>query len=103
VWNEDSITLYDANQGQYSILNAVATAFRLPPERVRVIVPYVGGGFGSKVFGHPHVIMTVMAAQGETALKRQQMFALAGYHSAMSCFCSKTRALTRAGSLMRIL
>jgi xanthine dehydrogenase YagR molybdenum-binding subunit len=61
-WNEDSLTLYDSNQGSHSILNAVATAFRLPPERVRVIAPYVGGGFGSKVFTHPHVILAVMAA-----------------------------------------
>jgi xanthine dehydrogenase YagR molybdenum-binding subunit len=86
VWNEDSLTLYDANQGPHSILNAVATAFRLPPERVRVIAPYVGGGFGSKVFAHPHVILAVMAAQvarrpAKLALTRQQMFALAGYRT----------------------
>ncbi len=86
VWNEDSVTLYDSNQGPHSILNAVATAFRLPPERVRVIAPYVGGGFGSKVFTHPHVILAVMAAQVarrpvKLALTRQQMFALSGYRT----------------------
>jgi xanthine dehydrogenase YagR molybdenum-binding subunit len=86
VWNEDSVTLYDANQGPHPIRDAVAKAFGLPPERVRVISPYVGGAFGSKVDTHPHVILAVMAAQVarrpvKLALTRQQMFALAGYRS----------------------
>src|SRR6266516_1830331 len=37
VWNEDSVTLYDSNQGPHPIRDTVATAFKLPPERVRVI------------------------------------------------------------------
>ena len=86
IWSDDGVTLYDANQGSHSIRDAVATAFRFPPERVRVIARYVGGGFGSKVFPHPHVILTVMAAQAagrpvKLALTRQQMFALVGYRT----------------------
>jgi xanthine dehydrogenase YagR molybdenum-binding subunit len=86
VWNEDSVTLYDANQGPHPIRDTVATAFKLPPERVCVISKYVGGAFGSKVDAHPHVILAVMAAQVsrrpvKLALTRQQMYALAGYRS----------------------
>ena len=86
VWNEDSVTLYDANQGPHPIRDTVATAFKLPPERVRVISKYVGGAFGSKVDTHPHVLLAVMAAQVarrpvKLALTRQQMYALAGYRS----------------------
>src|SRR6266851_5405022 len=86
IWSDDGVTLYDANQGAHSIRDTVATAFRLPPERVRVIARYVGGGFGSKAFPHPHTILTVMAAQAagrpvKLALTRQQMFALAGYRT----------------------
>jgi len=86
VWNEDSVTLYDSNQGPHPIRDTVATAFKLPPERVRVISKYVGGAFGSKVDTHPHVILAVMAAQVarrpvKLALTRQQMYALAGYRS----------------------
>jgi xanthine dehydrogenase YagR molybdenum-binding subunit len=92
IWSDDgdshgeSVTLYDANQGGNWTRDDVAKAFGLPPERVRVIAPYVGGGFGSKGFPHPHVILTVMAAQAtrrpvKLALTRQQMFALVGYRS----------------------
>ena len=86
IWHDGSVTLYDANQGSDGIRDDVARAFRLPPERVRVIAPYVGGGFGSKAFSHPHAIVAVMAAQvtgrpAKLALTRQQMFALAGYRT----------------------
>ena len=88
VWGDDGegVTLYDANQGPDWIRDDVARAFGLPPERVRVIAPYVGGGFGSKGFTHPHVILTVMAARAagrpvKLALTRQQMFALTGYRT----------------------
>jgi xanthine dehydrogenase YagR molybdenum-binding subunit len=86
VWGDDSVTLYDANQGADWIRDDVARAFKLPPERVRVIARYVGGGFGSKLFAHPHMILTIMAAQVtrrpvKFALTRQQMFAVAGYRT----------------------
>jgi xanthine dehydrogenase YagR molybdenum-binding subunit len=86
IWSDNSVTLYDSNQGANWIQNDVAKAFRLPPERVRVIAPYVGGGFGSKAFLHPHLIVAVMAAQvakrpAKLALTRQQMFAVAGYRT----------------------
>ncbi len=86
IWNGDGLTLYDANQGAHRIRDDIAQAFGLPLERVRVISPYVGGGFGSKAFTHSHVILTVMAAMVsgrpvKLALTRQQMFALVGYRT----------------------
>lgn len=86
VWSDDSVTLYDANQGVHRIRDDIAQVFRLSPERVRVVSPYVGGAFGSKAFTHPHVILTVMAAMVsrrpvKLALTRQQMFALVGYRT----------------------
>src|SRR5258706_11810186 len=86
VWDSAgaSVTLYDANQGADWMRDGVAAAFGLPPERVRVIAPYVGGGFGSKGFAHPHVILAVMAARvagrpAKLALTRQQLFPGPGY------------------------
>ncbi len=85
-WSADGVTLYDTNQGPHRIRDDVARAFGLPPERVRIISPYVGGAFGSKAYTHPHVILTVMAAMVsgrpvKLALTRQQMFTLVGYRT----------------------
>src|SRR6266702_3242558 len=55
-------------------------------ERVRVIAPYVGGGFGARGFTHPYAILAVMAARvagrpAKLAQTRQQMFGPVGYRS----------------------
>ncbi|MGZ6390497.1 MAG: xanthine dehydrogenase family protein molybdopterin-binding subunit [Ktedonobacterales bacterium] len=90
IWSDDGagdgITLYDANQGVYQMRDAVAQAFGLAPERVRVIAPYVGGGFGSKAYPHPHLMLVTLAAKAsgrpvKLALTRQQMFAVVGYRT----------------------
>ena len=85
-WSDGGVTLYDTNQGPHGIRDDVAKAFGLQPDRVRIISPYVGGGFGSKAFTHPHVILTVMAAKVagrpvKYRLTRRQMFALVGYRT----------------------
>jgi xanthine dehydrogenase YagR molybdenum-binding subunit len=86
IWTDDSLTVYDSNQGPHAVQYMAATAFNLPPERVRVISSFVGGGFGSKG-GNPHFLLTIMAAQlvkgrpVKMALTRQQMFAVTGYRT----------------------
>ncbi len=86
IWKDESLTLYDSNQGPHAVQNIAAKAFNLPPERVRVISAFVGGGFGSKG-GHSHFLLTIMAAQlikgrpVKMALTRQQMFAVVGYRT----------------------
>ncbi len=86
IWENGGVTLYDSNQGSHNIQPDIAKAFALAPERVRIIAPYVGGGFGSKAFTHPHQILAVMAAKiterpVKLALTRQQMFSLTGYRT----------------------
>src|SRR5205807_1860687 len=41
------LTLYDSTQGVFGVRNALAPVFGLDPECIRVVAPYVGGGFGS--------------------------------------------------------
>ncbi|MBO0791101.1 MAG: xanthine dehydrogenase family protein molybdopterin-binding subunit [Ktedonobacteraceae bacterium] len=86
IWKDGSLTIYDSNQGPHAVQHIAATAFHLPPEHVRVISAFVGGGFGSKG-GNPHFLLTIMAAQlikgrpVKMALTRQQMFAVVGYRT----------------------
>jgi xanthine dehydrogenase YagR molybdenum-binding subunit len=86
VWHGDGVTIYDSTQGATPVKGVVARAFRLEPERVRVISPHVGGGFGSKGTPRPQVILAVMASQAsgrpvKVAVTRQQMFAVTGYRT----------------------
>ncbi|WP_298181540.1 xanthine dehydrogenase family protein molybdopterin-binding subunit [Saccharomonospora sp.] len=91
VWHGDTdeptLTLYDSTQGVHTMGEAVAAMFDLDPGRVRVVSPYVGGGFGSKGTPHAHVILAVLAAQRlkgrpvKFAVTRQQMFSFVGYRT----------------------
>jgi xanthine dehydrogenase YagR molybdenum-binding subunit len=60
--------------------------FGLPTDRVRVLAPYVGGGFGAKTI-HANTVLAAMAAWAvpgrpvRFALTRQQMFSLVGYRT----------------------
>ena len=85
-WHGDELTVYDANQGAHAIRDTLAAMFGIDAARVRVIAPYVGGAFGSKLLPHPHVALAVMGARlagrpVKVALTRQQMFAVAGYRT----------------------
>jgi nicotinate dehydrogenase subunit B len=44
----DRVTVWVGTQTPFSVKQQVAQALRLAPENVRVITPYVGGGFGGK-------------------------------------------------------
>ncbi|MEU6083979.1 xanthine dehydrogenase family protein molybdopterin-binding subunit [Streptomyces sp. NPDC047108] len=81
------LTLYDSSQGPFPIRDMLAPVLGLDPEQVRVVCPYVGGGFGSKYAPHAHHVLIAMAARVmegrpvKVALTRQQMFTQVGYRS----------------------
>jgi xanthine dehydrogenase YagR molybdenum-binding subunit len=81
------LTLWDSTQGVHPDRAAVSEVFGLEQKQVRVVCPYVGGGFGSKGTPHANVVLTTLAARAlpgrpvKLALTRQQMFSLAGYRT----------------------
>jgi xanthine dehydrogenase YagR molybdenum-binding subunit len=81
------LTLWDSTQGVHPDRSAVCEVLGLAEDQVRVVCPYVGGGFGSKGTPHANVVLTAMAARAlpgrpvKLALTRQQMFTLAGYRT----------------------
>ena len=87
VWDKpDHLTLFDATQGVFSDQERVAGLLGMAPENVRVVSPYLGGGFGSKGPAWSHVILAALAArQLNRAVKldvgRPQMFGMLGYRS----------------------
>ena len=85
-WENGGLTLYDSNQGAFSVAQTIGRAFGLRPEQVHVVAPHVGGGFGSKGTPRPHVVLAAMCARQvdrpvKLAVTRQQMFTLTGYRT----------------------
>ncbi len=86
LWEAGDLTLYESTQGPHWVRGTLAQVFGLDRDRVRVIAPYVGGGFGSKM-PHANTILAALAAQVvrgspvKFALTRQQMFSGVGYRT----------------------
>ena len=47
-FREDGATVYCSTQGIHSVQDEIATLFKLPKSKVRVICEFTGGGFGAK-------------------------------------------------------
>ena len=58
-----SLTLWTSTQVSHYVQRAVAMVLEIPLEKVRVIAPNVGGGFGVKASACPHEIITCALAQ----------------------------------------
>lgn len=66
-WNNGSLVVLDSSQSVYTVAVTLAVIFKLKPDDVQVISPFVGGGFGGKggVWNH-----TPLCAAAAKALKR---------------------------------
>ena len=62
-WDGDRLTLHDGSQHIDASRNYIAHRFGLPPANVRIIAPFIGGGFGAKFAVWPGTILTAMAAR----------------------------------------
>src|SRR5438132_500376 len=64
---DGKLTIYDKTQGVQNVQRYVASVFEMKAEDVRVVGPYMGGGFGSGLRPQYQVVLAVLAAR---ALKR---------------------------------
>lgn len=56
-WDENGLTIITATQVPHYLHRYLAKVMEIPMSRVRVIKPYVGGGFGGKSDPFPHEII----------------------------------------------
>ena len=82
-WDGPNLTLYDATQGVSGARGAVSKLLGIKEENVRVICPFVGGGFGCKGSVWSHVVLAAMAAKQtgrpvRLVLERPQMWGIVG-------------------------
>lgn len=83
-WDGPRLTLHDSSQWAFGVRNRLAKVFDIPTNDVRVIVPFVGGAFGSKGQPWSHVPLAAMAAKlvgrpVRLVVTRPQMFGWIGH------------------------
>ena len=81
-----NLTIYEPSQWVVGSQRTYAELFNLPVEQVRIVTPFIGGGFGSKAFPWPHAILCAAVARElqlplKVVLSRRQMTANTGHRS----------------------
>ena len=78
VWNGDQLTVWTSNQMIGWAKGDLAETLQMPKDKVRVVSPYVGGGFGAKLWIRSDAVMAALAARAarrpvKVALARPQI------------------------------
>ncbi|WP_293881545.1 aldehyde oxidoreductase molybdenum-binding subunit PaoC [Sphingomonas sp.] len=77
-WEGEKLTLWTANQMIAWGVGEVAQTLGIPKENVRLVSPYIGGGFGGKLFLRADAVMAALGAKAagrpvKVALTRPQL------------------------------
>jgi xanthine dehydrogenase YagR molybdenum-binding subunit len=86
MWDGDKLVLHTANQMLSQGQKTVATTLKIPPENVQLISPFIGGGFGGKLWVNADAILAAIASRQlkrpvKIALTRQQIFHVTTHRS----------------------
>ncbi len=58
-----SLTTWNSTQVPHFVQQGLAAVLELPPHKIRVIAPDLGGGFGTKASGYPEDVLVPLAAR----------------------------------------
>ncbi len=81
------LTVWSTTQNPFVVRTQLANIFRLPVARVRVVVPYLGGGYGGKVYPKVEPITVALAQKAgrpvRLVLAREEVFHTITKHAAV--------------------
>src|SRR5271156_3677981 len=86
MWEGDKLILHTSNQMLNQGRATVARTLKMPVDNVRLISPFIGGGFGGKLWVNADAILSAIAARQlkrpvKIALTRQQIFHVTTHRS----------------------
>ncbi len=68
-WEEDRLTVWKSSRGVHMDRASLAATLEIPEERVRVIGPYLGAGYGNKDESRLSVLAAVLAQRAQRPVK----------------------------------
>ena len=81
------ITVWATTQNPFVVRTQLANIFKIPVSKVRVIVPYLGGGYGGKVYPKVEPITVALAQKARrpvrVVLSREEVFYTITKHAAV--------------------
>ncbi len=68
-WNEEGIKVLSSAQHPFQVRADLARIFRLPPSKVEIVIPYLGGGFGSKSYTKFEPLVVALARKAKRPVR----------------------------------
>ena len=104
-WDGDRLKVYNPTQWVFGTQRGLAEVFGIPTEHVRVVSPFIGGGFGNKAPVWPHTIWACAAARQlnrpvKIVLSREDMYTSVGHRP--TCEITFSLGATATGQLTAI-
>ncbi|WP_277962662.1 xanthine dehydrogenase family protein molybdopterin-binding subunit [Pseudomonas sp. RIT-To-2] len=105
-WAGDDLTVYESSQWVGGARSVISQWMGMEMTKVRVVSPFIGGGFGCKIAPHPHVAMACAASKAlgrplKVSLTRPQTFT--GYGGRPRTSQQIALGATRDGRLVSVV
>jgi CO/xanthine dehydrogenase Mo-binding subunit len=68
-WNDEGVTVWSSAQHPFQVRNDIARLFHLPPSRVRMLISYLGGGYGSKSYTKFEPLVVALARKASAPVR----------------------------------
>jgi CO/xanthine dehydrogenase Mo-binding subunit len=68
-WSEDGITVWSSAQHPFQVRGDIARLFGAPLAKVRLVIPYLGGGFGSKSYTKFEPLVVALARKAKRPVR----------------------------------
>jgi xanthine dehydrogenase YagR molybdenum-binding subunit len=83
-WDGDKVTLYETSQGVMNHQQVMSEMLGIPLDRILVVSPFQGSGFGGKLFPWPHSLLAAIGARKvnrpvKVQVPRSLMFTTVGH------------------------
>ena len=78
-WDHNGkLTLWDGTQNPFTVRTVLASLFKIPVTKVRIIVPHLGSGYGSKTYPKLEPVVAMLARKSGKAVRleltREEVF-----------------------------
>ncbi|MDI2035636.1 xanthine dehydrogenase family protein molybdopterin-binding subunit [Paenarthrobacter nitroguajacolicus] len=98
VWDGDKLTVHEGTQSLTGVQGQLAKRFGIPKDNVRVLSPFVGGGFGGKARPWAGTLLAVLAARATGRPVRLTLTREGVYHTVGGRTASTQRVALGAGT-----
>jgi CO/xanthine dehydrogenase Mo-binding subunit len=68
-WNDEGLTVWSSAQHPFQVRGDIAKVFRIPPSRVRIVISYLGGGYGSKSYTKFEPLVVALARKANAPVR----------------------------------